>query len=119
VHKWLYKCNQYFDIEEIAKTEKLKLASYYLKGMTLYWHQNFMKSKGGQVVTWSEYIEAICYRFDGQKDPLEELKDLRHMEDLKVYTRDFDILWNMIEISEKQALMFFLEGLEVEIKKHG
>lgn len=87
--------------------------------MALYWHQNFMKSEGGQIVSWSKYIEAICYRFGGQKDPLEEFKDPRQMEDLKVYTRDFDILWNMIEISEKQALIFFLEGLEVEIKKPG
>lgn len=38
VHKWLYKCNQYFDLEEIPEVDKLKLASYYLDGMTLYWH---------------------------------------------------------------------------------
>ena len=47
VHKWLYKCNQYFEMEEVPETEKLKLASYYLDGMTLYWHQNFMRSNGG------------------------------------------------------------------------
>jgi hypothetical protein len=38
VHKWLYKCNQYFEIEEVPDAEKLKLASYYLDGMALYWH---------------------------------------------------------------------------------
>ena len=38
VHKWLYKCNQYFDLEEIPETDKLKLASYYLDGLALYWH---------------------------------------------------------------------------------
>lgn len=27
VHKWLCKCNQYFDLEEIGDSEKLKLAS--------------------------------------------------------------------------------------------
>ena len=26
-------CNQYFDVEEIAEQDKLKLASYYLDGM--------------------------------------------------------------------------------------
>ena len=35
VHNWLYKCNQYFDKEEIMKTEKVKLASFYLDEMTL------------------------------------------------------------------------------------
>ena len=38
VHKWLYKCNQFFEMEEVPETEKLKLASYYLDGVALYWH---------------------------------------------------------------------------------
>ena len=38
VHKWLYKCNQYFDLEKIADQDLLKLTSYYLDGLALYWH---------------------------------------------------------------------------------
>jgi hypothetical protein len=37
------------------------------------------------------------------------------MRDLESYIRDFDILWNKAEISEKQALVFFLAGLKVKI----
>ena len=116
VHKWLYKCNQYFEIEEVPDAEKLKLASYYLDDMALYWHQNFMRSNGGRVVGWNEYVEAICGRFGGHKDPLEELKDLKQEGDLETYIKDFDILWNRAEIDERYALIFFLGGLETEIK---
>jgi hypothetical protein len=63
IYKWLYKCNQYFEIEETQESKKLKLASYYLDSMTLYWHQNFMRSNGGRLVTYDEYVEAICGRF--------------------------------------------------------
>jgi hypothetical protein len=35
-HKWLYKYNQYSDLEEIVETNKLKLTSYYLNEMALY-----------------------------------------------------------------------------------
>lgn len=49
VHNWLYRCKQYFDISK--KLKRLKLALYYLDGMTLYWHQNYMRSLGGQEVT--------------------------------------------------------------------
>lgn len=59
-----------FDIEEIDETGKLKLASYYLDGIVIYWHQKFIKSKRLQVVTWGEYVESICCRFGGKKDPL-------------------------------------------------
>lgn len=33
VHKWIYKCNQYFEIIKIDENEKLKLGSYCLDGM--------------------------------------------------------------------------------------
>jgi hypothetical protein len=116
VLKWIYKCNQYFDVEEVAEHGKLKLASYYLDGMALCWHQNFMRSLGGQVVPWPEYVEALCCRFGGERNPLEELIELKQKNDLQTYIKDFDILWNRSEISEKNALIFFIGGLEVEVK---
>ena len=60
VHRWLYKCNQYFEIEDIEDSEKLKLASYYLDDIALYWHQNFMRNLNNQRVSWDEYVKALC-----------------------------------------------------------
>ena len=65
MHRLLYKCNQYFEIEDIEDFEKLKLASYYLHGIALYWHQNFIINLNNQGVSWGEYVEALCYRFRG------------------------------------------------------
>ena len=62
------------------------------------------------------YVEALCCRFGGQKDPLEELMEHKQDGDLEGYIKDFDELWNRAQISEKQALVFFLGGLEIEIK---
>jgi hypothetical protein len=116
VHKWLFKCAQYFKIEEVATSEKLEIASYYLDGVALYWHQNFLKSLGNQKSSWEDYVETICYWFGGQQDPLEELMELKQRGELEEYIQDFDILWNKAEVSEKQALVIFLGGLETEIK---
>jgi len=101
VLKWIYKCNQYFDVEEIAEQDKLKLASYYLDGMALCWHQNFMRSLGGQAVSWLKYVEALYYKFRGEKNPLEELIELKQKNDFETYIKDFDILWNRYEILRK------------------
>jgi len=101
VLKWIYKCNQYFDVEEIDEQDKLKLASYYLDGMALCWHQNFMRSLGGQAVSWLKYVEALYYKFRGEKNPLEELIELKQKNDLETYIKDFDILWNRYEILRK------------------
>jgi hypothetical protein len=63
--------------------EKLKQASYYMDDKGLYWHQNFVRHH--PEVLWNEYIEALCCRFGGHKDPLEELKDLKQKADLETY----------------------------------
>jgi hypothetical protein len=44
--------------------------------------------------------------------------ELKQLRDLEEYIQDFDILWNKAKISEKQALVIFLGGLELELKKH-
>jgi len=100
VHWWLYKCTQYFEIEDITDFDKLQITSYYLEGVALYWHQNFLRSVRNQRATLEEYVEAICYRFWGQQDPLKELMELKKLGDLEEYILDFDILWNKAEISE-------------------
>jgi len=107
VHRWLYKCNRYFDIEDIDESDKLKLASYYLDDIALYRHQNFMKNPNNQRVSWGEYEEALCYRFRGQKDLMEDLIGLKQVGTLENYIHDFDILWNKAGIREKQALVIF------------
>ena len=38
VHKWLFRCNQYFKIVEMNDFEKLKQTSYYLDRRALHWH---------------------------------------------------------------------------------
>jgi hypothetical protein len=73
-----------------------------------------LQSIGNQGATWKEFVEAICYRFGGQ--PLEELMELKQLGDLEEYIQDFDILWNKAEINEKQSLVIFLRGLDLEIK---
>nr|TKS06762.1 hypothetical protein D5086_0000119590 [Populus alba] len=79
-------------------------------------YKNFTKSVRGRVVTWEEYTEAMCGQFGGHQDPLEELMELRQTCSLKTYIQEFDVLWNKTDISERQAMVFFIGGLEIEIK---
>lgn len=61
-------------------------------------------------------MDALCSRFRGQKNPLEELMELRQVGNLETYIQNFDMLWNRAEVNEKSALVFFIRGLGVEIK---
>jgi hypothetical protein len=52
----------------------------------------------------------------GLEGPIVRFKDLKQVGSLEVYIQNFDISCNMVEINDKQALMFFMEGLEMKIK---
>jgi len=47
---------------------------------------------------------------------MKDLIDLKQVRTLESYIHDFDVLWNKAGIRERQALIIFLEGLELEIK---
>jgi hypothetical protein len=42
--------------------------------------------------------------------------NIRQVRCLESYIQDFDILWNIVEIYEKQTLVFFIGGIQIEIK---
>ena len=46
-----------------------------------------------------------------KKNPLEELIEYKQEGELEGYIKDFDILWNRAQISERQASVFFLRGV--------
>ncbi|GJX02126.1 retrotransposable element Tf2 [Tanacetum coccineum] len=59
---WVYRCNQFFKVDDIVLEDKVKLASMYLYDKALAWHQQFTKLHGENVV-WEVYVEALLKRF--------------------------------------------------------
>lgn len=56
VHKWLYRCNQYFDIKKTEKSKRLKLASYYLR-----WYNLILALKLYEKFRWSRSnMRGVC-----------------------------------------------------------
>ena len=50
------------------------------------------------------------------RNPLKELIELKQKNNLETYIKDFNILYNRSKISKKNALVFFVWGLDVEVK---
>lgn len=43
LRSWLYRCNQFFQIDEIPDDQKVRLAAIHLEGKALLWHQTYMQ----------------------------------------------------------------------------
>jgi len=82
VQGWIYKCQQFFELDAIAEGKKVTIAAIHLTGRALVWHQSFMKQFAiGVWPSWENYKIAIIARFgEGPYDgPLAELVKLKQM----------------------------------------
>ncbi|XP_020080220.1 uncharacterized protein LOC109703897 [Ananas comosus] len=116
---WLYRCEQFFEIDGTAEDAKVKLATIHLEGRALQWHQIFMKSRLTRAIpSWEEYISTLSTRFrsDLFDDPMAELKGLRQIGSVLEYQDKFDSLLNRVELSEEYAVSCFISGLKDEIQ---
>ncbi|MCI32961.1 hypothetical protein A2U01_0054176, partial [Trifolium medium] len=79
VRDWLYKCDQFFLLDETPPTSRVRLASIHLDGLALQWHLNYMRQKFDIYPSWQQYITDVTTRFgDAYEDPLSSLLQVKH-----------------------------------------
>ncbi|KAG8377514.1 hypothetical protein BUALT_Bualt08G0040900 [Buddleja alternifolia] len=96
---WLYKCEQFFEVDDTSPTTKVKLAVVHLEGRALQWHQMFMKGRlTREVPNWEEYIQALNDRTLVYDDPMSELVNLKQVGNFQHYLDKFDEVVNCLEL---------------------
>nr|CAD1823577.1 unnamed protein product [Ananas comosus var. bracteatus] len=116
---WVYRCEQFFEIDGTEEDAKVKLATIHLESRALQWHQVYMKSRlTHSPPTWEEYVFAVNTRFgvDLYDDPMAEHKELRQVGSIMEYQDMFDALLNRVVLTEEYAIRCFLSGLKKEIQ---
>ncbi|XP_060178154.1 uncharacterized protein LOC132608099 [Lycium barbarum] len=121
---WLRKCNRYFQYHNITDPQqKLESAVLHLNGKAESWFFSYHVSKGR--VSWSEFTEEICKRFEGSENSklnlIREFKKIEQKGTVDEYLEKFEELktWVLIRnpsIPEEFFLEFFIEGLKDDIR---
>ena len=117
---WLYRCQQFFEVDGTPEEAKVKLAAINLEGRALQWHQNWTKYKQGNTeVTWTLYVQALESRFGEHNngDPMTELLKLKQTGMVSEYHDLFEFWLGKVDISEGYAVSFFLNGLKPVIQQ--
>ncbi|GKC47413.1 hypothetical protein Tco_1065135 [Tanacetum coccineum] len=95
--------------------QKIRLVSMHVFDKALNCHKKFMK-KFGEIVTWEVYETQVIKRFESVfKDPVVELKNLKHTTNVQIYQDSFEALLNKVKLSESYAVSLFIGGLKEEI----
>lgn len=109
----MLKVECYFEMDDTTDVDRIKIFALHLEGRAIQWHQSFIKSKLGGIVTWDENAMAMKGRFGsyGYDDPLADLRNLKQIGSLQHYMDSFEELYPRAGINDDQALSFFLSRL--------
>ncbi|PWA99579.1 hypothetical protein CTI12_AA005680 [Artemisia annua] len=115
VKEWLFRCQQFFKVDDVAEEDKVKIATIHLYDKALAWHKQFVKVQG-ETVNWELYETEIHRRFGACfEDPMEDIKNLRQEGTWPEYQFKFEALMSRVELNEQHAISFFVGGLQQEI----
>lgn len=111
---WLYKCEQFFMLDNVGDEARVKLAAIHLEGKALQWHQAYLRQRENAIPTWTEYVAELNGRFgDLYDDPMSELVSLKHRGSVKEYHDSFDTIVSRLTLSKEYVLSCFLAGFRV------
>ncbi|GJR80110.1 hypothetical protein Tco_0150895 [Tanacetum coccineum] len=116
VRGWVFRCEQFFLIDNTPPEEKVRIVSVHLFDKALLWQRQCIKTMGENVV-WDVYKEAIIQRSRSVfEDPMAELKNATYDKSAKEYQDLFDTLLCRADVSEVHALSLYLGGLPTELE---
>nr|GEU44746.1 putative mitochondrial protein [Tanacetum cinerariifolium] len=116
VKGWVFRCEQFFLLEQTSDADKVTLISIYLYDKALLWHSQFMRIHETNV-GWEVYKKEILERFGNvYEDPMSELKNLKYETTAREYEDAFDSLLSRVEINKDHAVSLFMRGIPTEIE---
>ncbi|GKA46850.1 putative mitochondrial protein [Tanacetum coccineum] len=116
VRGWLYKCEQFFLVDNVADNLKVQLASLHLFDVASIWNRQYTRPMG-ENVHWNNYRNAILQRFGNTfDDPVVEIKNVRHVTTIEDYQNAFDKLISRVDLPVDQLISFYNVGLQTDVK---
>ncbi|CAA0834159.1 Unknown protein, partial [Striga hermonthica] len=116
---WLSRSMQFFEINEVHKSERVKIAAYYLDGEANTWWQwvsHVYKNKGEQI-RWRDIEKELITRFGSSDyfDYDEAFSRIRQTGSLRDYQKEFERITSRVRDWPESALVgaFWIQGLEM------
>ena len=119
LNDWVYKAEQYFELDLTPDDWKVRVAVMYFEGKALKWYHAYTQNfEVVQVVKWGELVKDLHLRF-GEKayeDPMAELKELQQEGELQEYLEEFEHLTTQVKLPENYLVSCFISGLHPSIQ---
>ncbi|KAL8144068.1 hypothetical protein V2J09_017100 [Rumex salicifolius] len=120
IKEWIYRCEQFFMIDNTAPELKVRLASIHLEGKALQWHHTYIHTRFERFPSWPEYVIDISSRFGPlYDDPLVDLVNLKQATDsVDDFLDKFECALTRLHLPIAHALSVFLANLSPHLQLH-
>ncbi|CAA0829312.1 Unknown protein, partial [Striga hermonthica] len=117
---WLNRACQYFEINEIPKSERVKYAAYYLDGEANVWWQWLSRvyKKEDKRIRWKNFEKEMIIRFgvSDYHNYNEALSHIKQTGSLREYQKEFERIASRVRDWPEEALVgTFVGGLKTEL----
>lgn len=114
---WVFKIKEIFEIYGVPMDQRIKIASFHMKGQAYAWYKWVVKN--GLVQSWGEFLAALLLRFGTSlyDDPKAALKELKQKDTMTKYQTNFEeISTKVTGLNEQWLTSFFISGLQEHLK---
>ena len=126
VHTCLYKIEQYLELIQVSHSytslsdhDKIMLATTFLKGTASVWWNTIMQA-GKTTANWIDFGRMLKEEFipeDHVRRSRDRLRRLKQVSSVSKYLSDFrNVIVTIPDITEKEKLDKFMEGLKFNVK---
>ena len=114
---WLCKVEQFFSLDDIDYSQRVKVASIHFDGIAIEWHLSYIRSRNHlPLPSWEEYVYALIDRFGAEyADPMSELNLVKQNGLVDDYQKEFDRIMTRLVLLPEYAISAFITGLKLEI----
>ncbi|KAH0682696.1 hypothetical protein KY290_021283 [Solanum tuberosum] len=114
---WLCKVEQFFSLDEIDYSQRVKVASIHFDDIAIEWHLAYIRSRNHLPLhSWEGYVYALMDRFGAEyADLMSELKLVKHNGLVEDYQKEFDRIMTRLVLLPEYAISAFIIGLKPEI----
>ncbi|GJR56618.1 putative mitochondrial protein [Tanacetum coccineum] len=96
VKDWVYRCKQFFKVNEVPDGRMIQLASMHMFDTALVWYQQYVKRYPDNTL-WEHFKVEVVKRFGVlYDDPIVELKNLKQTGSVQNYQEAFEVLLNRL-----------------------
>lgn len=120
VDNWLFSLRGYFDLQRVPESEKIPLASMFLRGRALIWWRSVVANQTAPS-NWAEFERGLLMNFrptNSVQEARDKLANLRQRQKLSEYHSAFNTLCLQIpDLSDSERFDRYLRGLKTNLRK--